>query len=487
MPNEAQAARELLRRRAARSNLGDYIAYVMPAYKRSNFSVAVCRALDQFVVDVQAGRRPILVLAAPPQHGKSEIVSRKLPAYLMGRFPNLRLAGASYGQDLANAMARDVRRMLLSQEHRRLFPAPIDRAKFNANRMDEFDSPGGTGSYLAVGCKGAITGRPVDIGIIDDPTKDAEQALSDTDKQAKWEWYLSVFLTRLSEHSGQIIMATQWAEDDLPGRIIAQYANDPRLRNLRFPALNYPDETGYNPELPQGALVPELKSEAFLREMKGVTSAYWWDAMYQQSASTKGGNVFKAEHVRYYLPSQLPEKFDKVIQSWDMTFKDTDGTDFVAGGIWGKRGSNSYLLDLVYKRLDFVRSARAVVAMKSKWPASRNILIEDKANGPAVISTLKGIVPGILPIEPDGSKLARGHAVSWIWEAGNVWLPSPEIAPWIKQHVDTLTKWRGEGSVAHDDFIDQLTQALRYLYPANGRLIISDDAINNAIFGGMAK
>lgn len=462
----------------ARRHLGHYINFTNKRYKNSAFSAAVCSALDKFLDDMQAGKRPILVLQAPPQHGKSEIVSRKLPAFILGKFPDWRIGAASYGDDLAGAMAQDVRRNIASDEHLRLFVHAATRQRYDVNRMGEFTAPGGTGGYIGVGVGSGLTGRPVDIGIIDDPVKNEKEALSNTTKEGHWNWYQSVFTTRLSENSGQIIMATSWAEDDLPARICKQFAGDSRLTVLRFPAINLPGEVGYNPELPEGALVPELKSLEFLREVKGLFSDYWWSAMYQQSPKALGGNVFKEYGLRYYLPKDLPKKFDKVIASWDCTFKDTDGTDFVVGQVWGKAGANSYLLDQVRARMSFSRTVAEVIGLRNKWPAIREILIEDKANGPAVIDVLKKSVPGIIPIEPDGSKLARAHAVTSYWEAGNVWLPDPELAPWIKDYVAEMTTFP---AAANDDQVDGTSQALRRLYPRFERLRISQEALNRAM------
>lgn len=478
MINVIDAAAELLKRRKARLELLAYIGYTSPKYLFSHFSKTVCDAIDKFIDDVIAGKRPILILQAPPQHGKSEIVSRKLPAFIMGRFPDWRIGAASYGDELAGAMAQDVRRNLNSTEHKNLFPAPTERKKYDVNRMGEFSNPAGDGSYLGVGVGGGLTGRSLDIGIIDDPVKNEKEALSPTVKEGHWNWYQTVFTSRLSENSGQIIMATSWAEDDLPGRICTHFAGDPRLTVLRFPAINLPDEVGYNPSLPEGALVPALKSLEFLREVKTLFSDYWYSAMYQQSPRALGGNVFKEEGIRYYLPKDLPLKFDKVLASWDCTFKDTDGTDFVVGQVWGKKGANSYLLDQVRARMSFTRTLKEVVDLRNKWPAIREILIEDKANGPAVIDTLKASVSGIIPIEPDGSKLARAHAVTSYWEAGNVWIPHPDIAPWIKLYIAELTTFP---AAANDDQVDGTTQALRRLYPLFSKLNINDDAIKRAL------
>lgn len=478
LPTRTEAAAELLRRRRARKELAEYISYTNPRYKRSFFSDKVCSQLDKFIDDVQAGRRPILVLQAPPQHGKSEIVSRKLPPYLLGRFPDWRVGAFSYSDDLAGPMSLDVRRNIASPEHIRLFPVAGERKKYAVNRDGEFSAPGGSGGYIGRGVGSGTTGRSLDIGIIDDPIKDAKEALSPTTKEGVWNWYQTVFKTRLAENSGQIIMATSWAEDDLPGRVIALHKGDPRLTVLRFPAINEPGETGYNPDLPRGPLVPQLHSLAQLLEFKGEMSDYWWAAMFQQNPRPLGGNVFKETGLRYYLPKDLPAKFDKVIASWDCTFKDTDGTDYVVGQVWGKHGANSYLLAQVRARMSFTKTLAAVVQLKNDWPRIREILIEDKANGPAVIDTLKATVSGIIPIEPDGSKLARAHAVTSYWEAGNVWLPHPDVAPWVKELVAELTSFP---AAANDDQVDALTQALRRLYPLFNRLKITQGAINNAL------
>lgn len=478
MLTKADAAAELLRRRKARKDLHAYILYTTRNYTASFFSELVCAALEKFIDDCVAGLRPVLILQAPPQHGKSEIVSRKLPSYLMGRFPNWRIAAASYNSILSGAMSLDVRRNLVDDAHLRLFPLPDDKRKYAVNRNGEFSSPYGLGGYIGDGIGGGFTGRPADVFIIDDPIKNAQEALSETTKLGHWNWYQTVCKTRLSSHSGQIIMATSWAEDDLPGRIMALHKGDARLTVLKFPAINEPGESGYNPVLPLGPLIPELHPLSQLLEFKAELSDYWWSAIFQQSPKALGGNVFKENYIRYYLPKDLPTKFDKVINSWDCTFKDTDGTDFVVGQVWARTGADAYLLAQKRERMSFTKTVREVVALRDAWPRTREVLIEDKANGPAVIDTLKASVPGIIPIEPDGSKLARAHAVTSYWEAGNVWLPHPDIAPWVKDLIAELTAFP---AAANDDQVDALTQALRRLYPLFNKLNISQSAIDKAM------
>jgi len=468
------AAKELLERRKARNNLASYITFVNSSYLTSSFSHRVCEALDKFVEDVQKKKRPIIIFQAPPQHGKSTIVSRYFPAYLMGRFSDMNIGAASYSDELANAMAQDVRRNLASQAHQLLFPIEKQDKKFDVNRIGEFSNPNGTGSYLGVGVGAGLTGRPLDVGIIDDPVKNEKEALSTTIKEGHWNWYQTVFTTRLSENSGQIIMATSWAQDDLPGRICEHFKDNERLTVLRFPAINDPSEVGYTPDLPEGSLVPELKSLDFLHEVKALFSDYWWSALYQQSPRVAGGNVFREEFIRRYWTNELPAKFDKVIASWDCTFKDSDSSDYVVGQVWGKSGANVYLLDQVRGRFSFTKTLEKIVGQVEKWPMIREVLIEDKANGPAVIDTLKMRVSGIIPIEPDGSKLARAHAVTSYWEAGNVYIPEEACASWVKEWLNEITAFP---VAPHDDQVDSFTQALRRLYPVRCGITISDEIL----------
>ncbi|HCQ8178211.1 TPA: phage terminase large subunit [Morganella morganii] len=450
---------EEVRREIARRSLHEFIQYINPEYITSHFSETVCASLDNFLIEMMAGKRPILILGAPPQHGKSDIVSRYLPAYFFGKYPDMRVAGLSYGKDLATDMNRDVQRIMMSEEYKALFPESCLNAKrvvtveIEAKRNSEtFEIVGRKGAYISQGIGGPLTGKKVDLGIIDDPIKNAKEALSPVTKKATWNWYISTFKTRLSKNSGEIIMATRWATDDLSGRVID---SSDKAKVLAFPAINERGE----------ALVPELHPIDSLLEKKALFGDYFWSAMYQQAPKPGDGQIFHEEFARYYLPKDLPDTFDEVIHSWDMTFKDSDGTDYVVGQVWGKKGANAYLLYQIRKRMSFTETLKAVKLLVEKYPQARRKLVEDKANGPAVIDTLKTTVSGLVPIEPDGSKIARAHACTAEWEAGNVWLPHKDIAPWVTETVEEITTFPFAG---HDDTVDAMTQALRYLYQKKG-------------------
>ena len=450
----AERELRLLEAERARRSLAAFVTYTMPKYCHNSFSLAVCAELDQFLLDVVAGKRPILVLQAPPQHGKSQLISRHLPAYIFGKYPHFRVAACSYAKPLASKMNRDVQRIMLGKKYATLFP----ESSLNTKRVvtvdnqplrnsDGFELVGHDGSYLCTGVNGPLTGNPVDIGIIDDPIKNQKEALSPVIKDGIRSWYETVFETRMSENSGRIIMATAWAVDDLAATIIK---TEPRARHLKFPAIN---DAGQ-------ALAPNLHSLEKLQETKAILAPAQWAALYQQSPVLEGGNIFEEPWIRRWDNSNLPAFFDEIIHSWDLAFKDTTTSDFVVGQVWGRAGVSYYLLHQVRGRMNFVASCQAVLTLKAQYPQTCAILVEDKANGPALMSTLEEKVSGLVPVEPYGSKVARAHAVTSLWFAGNVFIPEDKYAPWVPDFVDELISFPAGG---HDDQVDSMTQGLTYL------------------------
>lgn len=446
----------LLQAEMARRSFAAFVSYTFPGYHHSAFSLAVCEALDQFLREAVAGLRPVLILGAPPQHGKSELVSRRFPAYIFGLYPELRIAACSYAADLARDMNRDVQRIMLDELYAALFP----ESTLNPKRVvtiesqalrnsDRFDILGHRGYYVCAGVGGPLTGKSVDIGIIDDPIKNEEEARSPTVKRNIQRWYETVFLTRLSKNSGHIIMSTRWAVDDLAG-VVAK--NNPRAKVLLFPAISAEGHP----------LVPELHPLDKLLETKSMLSPAQWSALYQQNPVQEGGNIFQeAWFTRRWNVGNLPEFFDEIILSWDMTFKGTDGSDYVVGQVWGRKGVNYYLLHQVRARMSYTATKGAVRTMAAQYPQRAGVLIEDKANGPAVMDDLKDEIDDLLPVEPYGSKVARAYAVTSVFAAGNVYIPEDEVAhPWVPDYIAEMISFPA-GS--NDDQVDATTQAITYL------------------------
>ena len=165
------------------------------------------------------------------------------------------------------------------------------------------------------------------------------------------------------------------------------------------------------------------------------------------------------------VPVELPPAFEQVVQSWDCAFKGTDESDFVAGQAWGRIGSTSYLLERDTDHRTFTETLAAMRRMAERVPCPEK-LVEDKANGTAVIDTLKNEIPGLIPVTPAGGKWSRVAAISGYVEAGNVYLPNPDLFPWV---WDLLAEFAAGIGAKHDDDTDAMTQALKRLYDANAR------------------
>lgn len=438
--------------------------------KRLNPDTVQTPALDAIdaalmeLIDTPDGR---LIINLPPQEGKSTRTAKDFVAWVLKHRPWLRVVTGSYAQGLASRNGRYVRNMIRDNPD-----LGVTIAKDNG-AASEWEIAGRDGGMLAVGRGAGVTGRRADLLVIDDPLKDRAEADSETIRQACWDWWIDSLSTRLSPGAPVVLIQTRWHEDDLAGRLLS--AADGHL----WKVLNIPAQADHDPE--KGETDPlGRKPGEYLESARGRTPEQWeaikvrvgtrtWNALYQGRPTSPGGTIFKrAWWRRYEQPLWLEREdgtrvvtgFDDLILSWDMTFKDTKGADYVAGHVWARRGADVYLLDRVNRRMDFVETLAAFKALAARWPQAMLKLVEDKANGPAVISMLGRSVPGIVPIEPDGSKVARASAVSPLVEAGNVWLPSSEVAAWADEVIEQAA---GFPTAKHDDDIDALSQALNRL------------------------
>lgn len=401
------------------------------------------------------------MIYTPPQHGKSTLVSHYFPAWYLGKRPTSRVLLASYEASFAahwGGRARDT----MAEYGAELFGTGVSTTR-GAQAWWETDQ----GGYMATaGVGGPITGKGARLAIIDDPVKNQEEALSQTYRDKTWEWYRATFRTRVEQGGAIVLVMTRWHEDDLAGRLL-RYEPE-RWTVVRLPAIAEQDDPMGRAE--GEPLAPQLFGRETLLETKAAVGSFWWSALYQQRPSPATGGIFRRDWWRYYR--EAPAVFDEVVASWDMSFRETRQGSFVVGQVWGRRGADKYLLDQVRDRMGFPATIEAVRQLAAKWPQARTTLIEDKANGPAVIDTLRGTIGGIVPVTPEGSKAARAHAVSPQVEAGNVWLPDPEIAPWIGDYIEELTSFPVG---ANDDQVDATTQALDRL---GGHSVMTDTQRN---------
>lgn len=468
---------------SARTNYAAFVSAVhRPRFKHSEFSRDVCAAVDQFVLDVLDGKRPVLMLTCAPQHGKSSLISRCLPPYLFGRLgvhmETANIACASYSLARAAANARDARSIMHEGMYRAIFPhASLIDFKGGISKSDEFDTP--KGALYAVGVEGPLTGRSIHIGLLDDGVKNSQDALSTTVQESLINWYMSTWLTRLQQKSGIVVIGTPWSAHDLLARVRAMHEKDPCFKLLRFPAINRPHEIGYDPDLKEGALVPELHSEEKLLEVKSHLSDHWWAAMYQSAPLSEMGAIFSKDGVRYYRRADVPLQFVKVIMSCDASFKEKSTSDFCAVGVWGlTKDGRVYCLDARREKLGFIKTAQAISDLKQAHPRCTRILIEEAANGVALIESLSSRISGVVGVPPKGSKESRWHAISWVFNTGMVYFPHPDDMPSIKPMVAEIL---AAPDSLNDDFTDCMALALQDLCMRNPvSSMITNEILNKA-------
>ena len=404
----------------------------------------------------------------PPQEGKSQRISRRFPTWLLTDNPDLRIAIASYEHRTARRWGRDIRNDITAN------PQLGIRVAGDSSAADEWQIDGHIGGVYSVGIGGALTGRPVDVLIIDDPIKDRKQADSIVYRDTVWDWWTDVAIGRLAPGAPVVVILTRWHEDDLAGRLLA--AED----GARWRVINIPAVADHNPELGQTDALGRNPGE-WLQSARRRTVAQWeairvgagtrtFTALYQGRPSPETGDVLLRHWWRRYDTPPWRRTPDgsylvdrgELVMSWDMAFKDTKSSDFVVGQVWLRHDAQAVLVDQVKARMSFTETLASFQHLVRKWPQARTKLVEDKANGAAVIDSLRKKIPGIIPVTPTESKYARAQAVAPFVEAGNVQLPAGEIA--LFDVAGLIEECTAFPNAAHDDQVDALSQALNRLY-----------------------
>lgn len=389
------------------------------------------------------------------------MVSYYLPVYFLGNNPDCAVGLASYAAEFANNWGRRARN-LMRQVGQRFYGIEVDPGQATKKEWGIKDH---RGKMLTAGVGGPFTGHGFDLLIIDDPVKNMQDALSPTIRETAWDWLKSTALTRLQGRKITIVMMTRWHYDDLYGKY-QRHLDEVGLpyTEICLPALATDnDPLGRAPGEPLWPENPDRTKEA-MEEIREEVGSYVWGALYQGQPSPDEGGVFKSDWWKWY--DVAPETKTQII-SVDANFGETDNdSDFVVVQVWGRQGNNYYLLDQARERADFPRSQDMIRAMSKKWPRAKRKLVEKKANGAALISTLKKEIGGIIGIVPKENKLARAHAMSHFVEAGQVWLPS--MAAFKDIFLEECCTFPvGE----NDDQVDAMTQAINYWATGGGGLI----------------
>lgn len=412
-----------------------------------------------------------LIITMPPQEGKSTRAAGDFPVWSLTQNPDLRIVTASYAQSLANRNGRAIRRRIT--EH----PDLGLRLAADNGAVGDWTLDGHDGGVLSVGIGSGLTGRPADLMVIDDPISNREQADSKIYRDRAWDWWTDVASTRLAPGAPVVLILTRWHHDDLAGRLLA--AEDGHLwRVVNIPAQCVdPDTDPLGRELEEYMTSARGRTEQQWAAVKVRVGSRTWASLYQGNPTPDVGNLFPTDGwSRYDRPlwierddgARIVPEADRdpdveLVQSWDFTFKDTAKSDYVVGQIWLRRGVDAYLLHQVRRRAGFTESVQMMLDVTAMWPQAVGKLVEDKANGPAILNAVRSRVGGLIPVEPEGSKYARAAAITPFVEARNVHLPDPtkvEGTAWV---TDLTEEARDFPTAANDDTVDAMSQAVHRL------------------------
>jgi predicted phage terminase large subunit-like protein len=437
-----------IEKRELEGSLLEYVKWSFQHKKKLPFivnkhHVIICEALEK----VFRGEIQNLIINIAPRYSKTEIGVKAFIEWSLAQYSDCSFIHLSYSDALVLDNSSEIREDIKSdwyQQHWAL------QTKRDADAKGKWYTTDGGGVY-ATGTMGSLTGfgagkfqcsRFAGAIIIDDPIK-PEEAYSETTRKKANERLENTIISRRNDTTNTpiIIIMQRLHEEDMSGFCLNGNTSL-KWTHLSMPCLNE-DETQ--------SLWPAKHTVADLQNMRAKNRAVY-AGQYQQTPSPDEGMIFKKQFWKYY--KVLPPSFHQVIQSWDFAVKDKATSDFNVGLVGGRVGADKYLIDRDKFKGDFAAACRAVVKMSIKHPKAHKKLVEDKANGSPVLSTLKKTVPGMIPIIPVHDKVFRANAALPDVEAGNWYLPHPDICPWIEDFIDTLAKFPND---KHDDDVDAFT------------------------------
>ena len=339
-------AQEWIRRDDAARSLIAFTEYTNSYYIPAQHHKRIADKLEA----VERGEIDRLMIFMPPRHGKSELASRRFPAWYLGRNPHKQIIAASYNSDLANDFGREVRNIVASPEYGCVFDT---RLRDDSRAADRWNTDKG-GAYVAAGVGTAVTGRGAHVLLIDDPLKDRDEADSEVIRNKVWNWYTSTAFTRLMPGGAVVVIQTRWHEDDLAGRLLA--SNSAEWDVLELPAI---DEQGK-------ALWPEWYDEKALERIRNTIQARDWSALYQQRPAPEDGDYFRADWLRPY--EDVPARATLRVYGGSDYAVTADGGDYTVHVVVGlDPEGRMYLLDLWRKQAASDEWIEAFCDLVKKW------------------------------------------------------------------------------------------------------------------------
>ena len=454
-----EAKRALSMREKAQDNFLEFVNHVYDGFIQGSHHKQVAKRFETLAKT--PGSR--LIVNMPPRHTKSEFASYLLPAWLIGKNPELKIIQTTHTAELAVRFGRKVRNLMEMQEYREVFPDVDLRADSKAAGRWE-TSQGG--EYYAAGVGGAITGRGADLLIIDDPHSE-QDALSESAMENAYEWYTSGPRQRLQPGGSIVIVMTRWSLKDLTGKLLRAQGSDvmsDQWEVVEFPAI-----------LPSGnVLWPQFWKKDELLRVKASLSLGKWNAQWQQNPVAEEGAIIKKEWWKKWEKEKAPP-VSYIMQSYDTAFSKKETADYSAITTWGVFKPDEYgpdsiiLMDAQRGRWDFPELKAKALEEYKYWEPDM-VLIEAKATGTPLTDELRNIGIPVVNYTPSKGKdkHTRMHMVAPIFESGKVWAPEKRFSEEVIEECAAFPN--GD----HDDYCDSMSMAL-IRYRKGGFLRLDSD------------
>ncbi|MBF0315598.1 MAG: phage terminase large subunit [Oligoflexia bacterium] len=412
----------------------------------------------EYLESLYLGQIKRLIINIPPRNFKSLICNVCFPAWVWTKEPSLRFISSSYVAELSTKHSYDRRQLIESDWYKQLW-GDVVRLERDNNQKNYYQNTK-RGSMFSTSTNGSVTGHGCNIMIVDDP-HDPMEASSDVQRESGIVFWKETLSSRFNDpkNARTLVVMQRLHERDLTGYLLAEENGWTQLKipiecesrtTFIFPITN--KEKNYEPG---EILNPEYEGREELDRAKISLGSYGYAAQKQQEPAPREGGMVKREWFKFC--DRLPEYFPSIVLSCDMAFKGEADSDYVVMQVWGKKDGNHYLIEQIRKKLTFTETCRALEELAAQYKGYREILIEEKANGAAVIDTLASRVHSMIRINPKDPKVSRLNAVLPMIEAGNVFLPNPLTQPWVDDFILEVCRFP---KAVHDDQVDAMTQYL---------------------------
>ena len=454
-------------------NLLSFTRHTLPAFAPASFHIAYYEVLTRFAM----GEIKKLMITMPPQHGKSEGATRRLPAFVLGQDPDKRIAIVSYNAIKARKFNRELQRIMDDDRYYELFPQTLlagqasyqeqgRRSRNYARNSDECEIVGYQGSFKTIGVGGSLTGEPVDMLIMDDLYKDASSAWSLVIRQNVADWYDTVASTRLHNDSQQLLVFTRWHMEDLAGRLLEQEGVYDPIENpqgwllVSFPAIQNRPPSEQDPRAEGEPLWPERHSLEKLLEIKGRSPTVF-ESLYQQNPQPSQGLMYEEFNCYTDLPSR----------SYSVAYIDAadSGADYLCALFYKEAEDGNYITDVLYTKDPMEVTETTLTYMLQQHQVER-CHIESNNGGNLFVSNLQqrswdtgNRLTRFNPFHQNQNKTAR------------IFAASASVQKLIKMPLDwkkrfpkfarDLTGYLRVGTNAHDDAPDALTGTIECRQP----------------------